>query len=60
MKESVIIIKSRMREKLIKIVLLSKDLFIDKYNYCATQLHEISHVTGSNERLNHNILSNSK
>ena len=38
-----------------EIVLPESKKFYDEYSYYATQLHEISHSTGSKERLNRNI-----
>ena len=38
-----------------EIVLPESKKFYDKYSYYATQLHEISHSTGSKDRLNRNI-----
>ncbi len=38
-----------------EIVLPSKEKFVDKYSYYATQLHEICHSTGSKKRLNRNL-----
>lgn len=38
-----------------EIVLPSKEKFIDKYSYYATQLHEICHSTGNQKRLNRNL-----
>ena len=43
-----------------KIVLPPKDNFFDEYSYYATQLHELSHATGSPNRLNRNLFSNNK
>lgn len=43
-----------------KIVLPDSDKFIDKYSYYATQLHEICHATGNENRLNRNILTNNE
>lgn len=38
-----------------KIVLPPSHTFVDKYSYYATQLHELSHASGSANRLNRNI-----
>ena len=38
-----------------EIVLPESKKFYDEYSYYATQLHEISHSTGSKDRLNRNI-----
>ena len=43
-----------------EIVLPSKDKFVDKYSYYATQLHEICHSTGNEKRLNRNLSSKDK
>lgn len=43
-----------------KVVLPNKDKFIDQYSYYATQLHELCHSTGSEKRLNRNLLNNDK
>lgn len=38
-----------------EIVLPPSNLFVDKYSYYATQLHELCHSTGSKDRLNRNF-----
>lgn len=43
-----------------EIILPPKDLFIDKYSYYATQLHEICHSTGNEKRLNRSFLYSNK
>lgn len=37
------------------IILPKRELFVDKYSYYATQLHEICHSTGHESRLNRNL-----
>lgn len=39
-----------------KVVLPPSHTFIDKYSYYATQLHELTHATGSTNRLNRNVM----
>ena len=41
-----------------EVVLPPKDMFIDKYSYYATQLHELCHSTGNKKRLNRNMNNN--
>ena len=43
-----------------KIVLPDRNKFVDQYSYYATQLHEICHATGNENRLNRNILTNNE
>ena len=43
-----------------KIILPSKDLFVDEYSYYATELHELCHSTGHESRLNRNLQTKDK
>ncbi len=41
-----------------EVVLPSKEDFLDKYSYFATQLHELCHATGYEKRLDRNLSNN--
>ena len=43
-----------------EIVLPPKEVFVDKYSYYATQLHELCHSTGNKNRLNRNMSNDNK
>ena len=43
-----------------EVVLPPREIFVDKYSYYATQLHELSHSTGNIKRLNRNMSNDNK
>lgn len=43
-----------------EVVLPPKEIFVDKYSYYATQLHELCHSTGNINRLNRNMKNDNK
>lgn len=43
-----------------EVVLPPREIFVDKYSYYATQLHELCHSTGNIKRLNRNMSNDNK
>lgn len=43
-----------------EVVLPPREIFVDKYSYYATQLHELCHSTGNIKRLNRNMINDNK